>query len=166
MHAGGDDGTTIDRVEWPFLLVLDSHGRSTGWAVVNGPIVTTPQHDLFARLRRARYRLAGISSYLSFPHLEEPDPLDYEAVCEAWFHCFREPDLYLSTDIPRALVSVSDFTDYRRLIPREGAGVARAESWDFVYAGASTDWKRAAKGWSSQDSVWRVCARSLDCARS
>ncbi|TMQ04287.1 MAG: glycosyltransferase [Deltaproteobacteria bacterium] len=136
----------IRDVTWPFLLVVDVRGRPTGWAALNGPIVTMPQQQQLAELRYAGYRLVGFSSYLTFPVAEPGDPLEYGAICEAWCHCFRTPAQYLPADRPRLLLSVSDFTDPHRLSP---ARVTRdhEEAFDVIYVGAFETWKREAKNW-------------------
>src|SRR5262249_43549132 len=95
------DGAT----RWPFLLVLDSEYRQTGWAVLNGPIVTPEQEQQFVELRRSGYRFVGMSSYLTFPQKYDHDLLDYELVCDAWCHCFRVPDRFLRSIVPRSLIS-------------------------------------------------------------
>jgi hypothetical protein len=137
----------VENLQWPFLWVVDSRQQQTGWVLVNGPIVTHAQQEQFAELRRRNHRFVGMSSYLTFPLTEDADTLEYETVCEAWCHCFREPDRYLKTDIPRALISFSDFTDFHRISPQNVFTNLPAERFDFVYVGATEGWKKAAKNW-------------------
>lgn len=135
------------RAEWPFLLVLDTHYQHVGWALLNGPIITHSQQEQFAELRRSGVRLAGMSSYSTFPLPQAGDPLDYESLCEVWCHCFRDPERFLTTAIPRALISVSDFTDYHRISPETVRPENTGETFDFVCAGAIEPWKRDIKNW-------------------
>lgn len=148
---------------WPFLFVLDAEDRQTGWALVNGPIVTRAQQEQFVELRRTGHRFVGMSSYLTFPDGCRGDPLDYELVCDAWCHCFRTPGRFLRTELPRALISMSDFTDYQRVSPH---GLAPpAERFDVVYVGATEDWKREAKNWRlAASAVPRLCCELGMCA--
>jgi len=140
---------------WPFLHILDAQHRPTAWVAVNGPIVTQQQQEEFAQMRWSGHRFVGISSYMTFPQPEPDslrgaagvDGLDYEAVCEVWCHCFRDPDKYLRTRLPRALISVSDFTDYVRVAPEAVAPAASEPATDFVYVGATEGWKRQTKNW-------------------
>jgi glycosyltransferase involved in cell wall biosynthesis len=132
---------------WPFLYALDEHGRDTGWVLLNGPIVAPVHHEQFADLRRAGYRMVGTSSYSTFPCLHNGDSLDYEAVCEAWCHCFRDPEAMLSTSIPRSLISLSDFTDYHRIAPFAFQPADQKPRFDFVYVGGFDEWKRSIKNW-------------------
>ena len=137
----------MENLKWPFLKIVDSRQQETGWVLVNGPIVTHAQQEQFAELRRRNYRCAGMSSYLTFPLTEDADTLEYETVCEAWCHCFREPDRFFKTNIPRALISFSDFTDFHRISPQNVIENIPAERFDVVYIGAIEEWKRLAKNW-------------------
>ena len=133
----------VSQVKWPFAFVSGSDGAGVGWAVVHSRVVSPDRQEQFAALRRAGYRFAGMTSDVTFPALDGPDHLDYASVCEAWCHCFRDPEAHLPADVPRALVSDSDFTDPVTLSPsRRGSA-----PYDFVYVGASEPWKRKAKNW-------------------
>lgn len=138
------------RVDWPFLLVGDARYRRVGWALVTGPIVTRAHHVQLAALSDEGIRFVGMASYLRFPRLEldrEHDARDYGMLCEAWCHCFRDPDRYLPAGAPQRLLPLSDFTDPRRVVPRDGRAGRPAERREFVYVGASEAWKKRAKGW-------------------
>lgn len=146
-------------LRWPLMYVTDSRQRSAGWAVINAPIVSPSRYEQFAALRRAGFRFIGMSSDGEFPRLAEADTLDYTAICEAWCHCFREPDRYLPRGTPRALISNSDFTDPRR-VAAEVAQISGTDEHhaDFVYVGATEPWKREAKNWRlAQRAIPRMC---------
>lgn len=139
----------------PFRHVLDSSGRQTGWTLIDAPLVTVAQQDCFARLRRAGHRFIGVCSYLAFPRGFDDHPLDYEAVCEGWCHCLREPHRFLPMALPRALISMSDFTDPQQVSPDRIEDVG---DFDFVYVGAGAPWKREAKNWGlAACCVARLC---------
>jgi glycosyltransferase involved in cell wall biosynthesis len=147
-----------DPARWPFLFVLDAAGRHTGWALVNGPVVTRGQHDQFAALRRGGFRFIGMSSYLDFPRGCRDGALDYEIACDAWCHCFRDPDRFLRTPLPRALISVSDFTDYQQVAPERVDLPPPGGRYDVVYVGAVEPWKREAKNWRlAAAAIPRLC---------
>ena len=129
---------------WPFLEVRQLDEGPTGWCVLNGPLVTEDQREEFSRLRWSGFRFAGMSSYLTFPALGNEDPLDYESACEAWCHCFRAPEAFLRTGMPRALISLSDFADPCQIAPP--LGVRRGHY--ILYVGADSAWKKQAKNWS------------------
>ena len=149
----------MKKLNWPFVLVVDSHQRAINWVLLNGPIVTSAQQAQFAELRCARFHLAGMSSYINFPLTEPADALDYETVCEAWCHCFREPDQFFTTNIPRDLISMSDFTDYHRVCPGRFRSCSGPAEFDLIYVGANDDWKRTAKNWClAALCLPRICA--------
>lgn len=130
----------------PFLYVGDSNYRSIGWALINAPIATRLHHVEFTDLSRAGFRFAGMTSYMTFPRHSPRDLRDYDMICEAWCHCFREPDRYIHADVPKALISYSDFTDYVRISAHNLNLQARDKfDHDFLYVGASEPWKRVAK---------------------
>jgi glycosyltransferase involved in cell wall biosynthesis len=150
-----DGDRNVPGLCWPFRRILDSRHRPTAWVAVNGPIITPEHQEEFGRLRWSGHRFVGVSSFMTFPRPEAGADggtapgaaLDYEAVCEAWCHCFREPDRYLRTQIPRALISVSDFTDYVRVAPELVVPAVSEPVIDFIYVGATEGWKREAKNW-------------------
>jgi hypothetical protein len=127
--------------------VVDPRRRLVGWAVVHAPVVSPTRQEQLADLRRAGFRFVGMSSDGPFPRRDGPSFLDYDSLCEAWCHCFREPDRYLPMGRPRALISASDFTDPRRLDPGSIAPATGLPAFDFVCVGARSAWKREAKNW-------------------
>ncbi len=146
--------------KWPFLFIVDSNYASTGWVLLNAPIVTYSRQEQFADLRRYGFRFVGMSSDGTFPQVGNNETLDYGAVCEAWCHCFREPDRYLPKGAPRALISISDFTDYRHVSPEAVSGVSAdvIPHFDFIYVGALVPWKSSAKNWQlARSCIPRIC---------
>jgi hypothetical protein len=152
------DPLHVEVAHWPFSFVLDARERQTGWALLNGPIVTRSQDEQFVRLRCARYRFIGISSYFDFPRGFSRDGLDYEMVCDAWCHCFRDPDRFLRSPLPRALISVSDFTNCEHIAPERIDRLPDDGRFDVVYVGAAEDWKRDVKNWDfAAQTIPRLC---------
>jgi hypothetical protein len=152
-------------VQSPFQFILDAQYRQTGWALVHGPVVTRAQQQQFVELRRDGYRFVGMSSYLTFPHGYDVGPLDYEMACDAWCHCFRDPGRFLSANVPRALISVSDFADYQRISPDTVAEPPSGERFDVIYLGATESWKHEAKNWPlAARAVPRLCRDLSLCA--
>ena len=136
----------MNAVGWPFEPVLGREGAATDWVALHGPVITPTQHAVFAELRRAGMRFVGVTSYRDFPRADARDGLDYEATCEAWCHCFREPERHLGGTAPRALLSASDFTD-PAWVARAAASAPPASAFDVVYVGANEPWQRGPKGW-------------------
>jgi hypothetical protein len=144
-------GPVINR--WPFNSLLDSRGLPTGWELVHSRVITFDQQELLAELRREGHRFVGMSSDGSFPLADRADPaqaadaIDYGEMCEAWCHCFRDPERYVPTNLPRALISDSDFVDFNRVKPEPYGAGKNSVPFDFVYVGAREEWKLRAKNW-------------------
>lgn len=137
----------MPNLRWPFEAVRDRHGGATDWIVLHGPIVTPLHQAEFSELRRRGARFVGMTSYFDFPRTDPRDGLDYEAVCEAWCHCFREPHRYLRQAAPRALLSASDFTDWT-WIERAAASAGPVERYEIIYVGAVESWQQDPKNWA------------------
>lgn len=151
---------SIYQAKWPFLFVVDSNYKSICWAVINARIVSSSRQEQFAELRRYSFRFLGMSSDGTFPTDKYEELLDYDAVCEAWCHCFREPEGYLPAGRPKALISISDFTDYRQVSTESLSGINTVDTphFDFIYVGAVKPWKSAAKnGQLARSCIPRIC---------
>jgi glycosyltransferase involved in cell wall biosynthesis len=136
-------------LKWPFEAVLNGARQETSWVALHGPIISSAQQDQFARLRYAGRRFVGVTSYFDFPCGEEPGPLDYESICEAWCHCFQTPALHFERAPPLALISTSDFADWLWIERNAAQGTAvSAPAHDYVYVGATDPRRKQAKNWA------------------
>jgi glycosyltransferase involved in cell wall biosynthesis len=146
------------RLAWPFLGIVDEAGCSNGWCALSGPLRRQSDLEAYRELRR-RFRFVGVTSYTTFPSVEEGVVSDYEGLCSGWCHCFRDPDLYISPDTPRELISESDFVDYRRVAPFGVAdGRAGGKDFDFTYVCLPGWWKETTKNWAlAKRCLHRLC---------
>ncbi|MET9444158.1 hypothetical protein [Streptomyces sp. NPDC006610] len=130
------------------------------WVLVRAPVVTRAHHVRLGDLVREGCRFAGVTSYLGFPGEGFRDERDYGLLCEAWLHCFRDPDRFLPGDGPRRLVSESDFTDPLRVDPRRvTAALPRDLRADVVHVSGRDPWKQEAKNWPLAARCLRRLAR-------
>jgi hypothetical protein len=136
-----------EALAWPFEPLRSASPHRPPWVALHGPVLTAEQHAQFAALRRAGARLLGVMSYLDFPRADPRDGFDYPWVCEAWCHCLRRPGELLPAAVPAALVSASDFTDWR-WIARARAGATCDIAVDIIYVGAAEPWQQRPKGWA------------------
>jgi hypothetical protein len=144
--------------KWPFLFVVNARGESVRWAVVGSRLVSPSRQAQLVELRRSGFRFLGMTSDGAFPLDAQDDPLDYLSLCEAWCHCFREADAAFPETVPRISLSLSDFTDGRRVSPERAASVP-GPTYDLVYVCANEPWKRAAKNWDlAQRCIPVLCA--------
>ncbi|MQY10924.1 hypothetical protein SRB5_10370 [Streptomyces sp. RB5] len=144
----------------PFLRVTSPRGDVLPWVLVRAPVVTRAHHARLAELVREGCRFAGATSYLGFPGEAYRDERDYGLLCEAWLHCFRDPDRFLPPGGPRALVSESDFTDPLRVDPHR---VTRTPPpslvADVVHVSGREPWRQEAKNWPLAERCLRRLSR-------
>jgi glycosyltransferase involved in cell wall biosynthesis len=139
-----DGAKSVVRPAWPLLPITDERNRSLGWACLNGPLRNPEERARLARVRR-RYRLVGMTSYLSFPSMPAADQ-DYAVLCEGWCHCFRDPDAYLPAGMPRVLLPYSDFLDpWQSLVARLSGSEPKER--DFLFVCPEDPWKERSKNW-------------------
>ncbi|MFD9354657.1 hypothetical protein [Streptomyces sp. NPDC060031] len=149
----------------PFLRVTGPGGEELPWVMVRAPIVSRAHHLRLAELARAGNRFAGATSYLGFPGAHWRDERDYGLLCEAWMHCFRDPDRFLPPAGPRLRTGESDFTDPLRVDPARvaaaggAAGVAPRLAADVVHVSGREPWRGEAKNWPLAARCLRRLAR-------
>ncbi|WP_307168171.1 hypothetical protein [Streptomyces sp. B3I7] len=123
-------------------------GEVLPWVVVRAPVVTRAQHVRLNQLAAEGCRFAGATSCLGFPGAGFRDERDYGLLCEAWLHCFRDPDRFLPPNGSRARVSESDFTDPLRVDPLLAARTLPPELVaDVVHVSGAEPWRQRAKNW-------------------
>ncbi len=171
--------------QWPFAPICDSKGNPTRWVALHARVRSPQRMETLAGLLRSGLRLVGMTSDGFFPALDQgqpdpdrasaqprqrrsrdavdlgpsdADPLDYGALCEAWCHCFRDPERWLPPT-PRALLSESDFTDYVAVGDAARRSQFPAPAVDVVCVTAATGWRAEAKGWELARRCLPILAR-------
>ena len=136
-------GTKREHLPWPFAHVVDSRGQGTPFVAVHGPVYGSLASETFVRLSRERFRFVGFTSYADFPrrYLESAGG-EWLRACEAWCHCFRDPEAFLPHDRPCALISYSDFVDLRPHYPS-----SRHKRFDVAYVCPPGEWQAHTKNW-------------------
>jgi hypothetical protein len=157
-----------DHLPWQLAVLVDDKEEDTGFALLRGPISShnRPAFDALA----ANHRMIGLikiitspspGSELNFFWREGWDPA-HVAVCEAWCHCFRDPDPFLPADRPRFLISNSDFVDSARVCELAYEAGPVAKRWDVVYC-TKQDWSRdVMKDWTLAKACIDVLVHDLN----
>jgi glycosyltransferase involved in cell wall biosynthesis len=159
--------TTSDAsLTWALRWIVDSDRRDTGFAML--------RRGLGRRDRPAFEALAADHRFIGFTHYG-PFPLYHEAydgpgrrpqagwarpevaACEAWAHCFRDPDRYLPPGRPRMLMSGSDFVPERQAWRVACADGRPPKRWDLVYSCLPTWLNELQKNWD----LGRACLLAL-----
>ena len=108
--------------ERPFCNLFDDKGRHINVLLLSRPFWLDKHYDNYEKNIKDKYNILGISSYQGFPNLplnpkdnygkdNKYDKQKWLDMCKGWLHCFRDPENYLPTDYPQALISESDFAD-------------------------------------------------------
>jgi glycosyltransferase involved in cell wall biosynthesis len=123
---------------------------------------------------RDKFLVLGISSYSEFPKITSNkldslhDPknkawtYDYMTVVKGWLHCFREPEKYIKTEIPKILISESDFCDYNLFKPNKEI----KKIYDFIYlcpkdSESDSSKKNECFGWVATNKNWKLALHCL-----
>jgi glycosyltransferase involved in cell wall biosynthesis len=132
-------------IPWPLRWIVDADGRDTGFAMLRGGIYDNDRPG-FEKVV-TDHRMIGFTHYGPFPLWHDAYPWQMQGrppqeawerpeikACEAWAHCFRNPDHYLPPGTPRMLISGSDFVIPAKVTNAAWAGGRPAKRWDLVYS--------------------------------
>lgn len=160
----------IPSVSFPFKNLYDDKGKKLPIITISAFFRSDSHKNLYNKYKEDGLHFLGCSSYLEFPgEIDNPheDPYyknhddNYEEMVDAWLHCFRNPEKYLKTNIPRALISESDFIDYEYKNPIP----MKDKKYDFIYIcldeGAKHDSKDCKLGWQSYNRNWKLAKECL-----
>jgi glycosyltransferase involved in cell wall biosynthesis len=147
-----------DSLPWALRWIVDSSRRDTGFAMLRRGIQRRDRAT-FDKMA-ADHRMIGFTHYGPFPlyheaygrHMrgkgrQEAWERPEVKACEAWAHCFRDPDHYLPPGMPRMLVSGSDFINDTAAIGAAWADGRPAKRWDLVYSCLPTWLNDLQKNW-------------------
>jgi glycosyltransferase involved in cell wall biosynthesis len=165
--AGGD------RLPWSLKYLVDEDGADTGFTMLRGAI-NAPQRSAFEKMI-VDHRIVGFTHFGRWPLFQSAysraearrNPTDgwnrpdVES-CEAWFHCFRQPDRCLPPDKPRFLLSGSDFVDITHVQETAYGERVPAKRWDVVYCCLPNWHNEIRKNWSLALRCIEVLVHELD----
>tara|TARA_B100000700_G_scaffold171465_1_gene189424 strand:- start:17 stop:1141 length:1125 start_codon:yes stop_codon:yes gene_type:complete len=157
----------------PFVNLYDDKGKKINVICVSHPFTrntgTNGSYEQYVEWKAKGIHFIGISSYSEFPALvtNPHDSLsnkdmdawkkyDYMELCEAWLHCFRHPDKYITAPIPKALISESDFTSKKH---QPDPNIKK--EYDFIYV-CLKDNDKCEAGWQSYIRNWELAKKCLE----
>jgi hypothetical protein len=163
------DNTTPD-VKFPFKNIYDDKDRKLPIICIGAPFRNDSHKKQYEDYKTEGFQFLGCSSYQEFPgDIKNPheDPYykkntdNYESMTNAWIHCFREPDKYLKPNIPKELISESDFVDPESLKPDPNI----KKKYDFMYVcldeGAKHEATNCKPGWQAHNRNWDLAKECL-----
>ncbi len=81
----------------------------------------------------------------------------YFEMCKGWLHCFKYPEKYIPIDKPHALISESDFVNYKQ-IPYDPNQV---REFDFLYSCPKVNKESGCDDWVSHNKNWALALKCL-----
>ena len=147
-------------IEQPFLHIKDHNGKPTEFMCFHGWIFDKKKERQLKELQK-KYIFVGCCSYQAFPKITNPRSSwweyshDYESLCKTWLHCFRNPEEYFKHSPPLALISHSDFADYKHITPNPVP-----LKYDFVYS-VQKDGDNCEIGWHGTARNWKLGLKCL-----
>ena len=158
----------------PFVYVYDDKGNKVNILLVEFVFNEDKADDYkFYLENRDKYLFLGITSYLQFPNpvINKFDPYadpkhkawkyDYKKMFDGWLYCFKNPDKYLLPDIPKALISESDFGDETVLKPDNKV----KKIYDFMYScpiSFSDKNKTCEMDWTASNKNWKLAQKCIN----
>lgn len=158
-----DDVPTVSR---PYINFYDQSGNKFNIVAVSKPF----SHDGHAETmdkHENKLIFVGICSYLEFPNevsstyekfQDNYDKYKYKERCKAWLHGFRDPEKYFPEQVPRVLISESDFCDCNINKPDPNVG----KKYDFLYICLKQDEsKKTCDDWATYNKNWTLAKKCL-----
>ena len=117
-----DKDIDIPDVKWPFINLKDENGKNINMLCIRAYLESDENKEKLLEYINKGIKFIGCSSNQSFPRYcdnphgscskDEGNKVygkNIEEYVLGWCHCFRDPEKYIKTDIPRILLSESDF---------------------------------------------------------
>ena len=159
---------TTESVKWPFINLCDENNKNLPIIGIMAYIDNYKSRKKLQELMDKKIKLIGLSSNNSHPRIcdnphgpcNKKENIMYknkniEDFVNGWCHCFREPNKYIKNNLPLALISESDFTDYNNIIPKQ-----IKKKYDFIVI-QPKDNDECKDGWYSYYKNWPLCKKMV-----
>ena len=172
-----DFGNVMSRLDSVphFVHLYDNNGTMLNVVLISKPFSSANEFKKYL-ININKYIFIGITSYMEFPHVPT-NPIDnyedekiqqnaetnpyyldmYYVICQGWLHCFREPIKYLPSDKPHALISESDFINYKTNVPDPSV----VKIYDFIYSCPKVNKDSTCDDWVSYNKNWELALKCL-----
>jgi hypothetical protein len=161
-----------------FVNLYDNNGRKLNVTLIAQPFGSDNTFKQYL-VNKPKKIYLGISSYMEFPGIPsnpEDNYIDikdkiknadnkqnshymdmYNEICEGWLHCFRNPKKYITINKPLALISESDFVDYKSLTPDNNI----VKEFDYIYSCPKVNEKSHCNDWVSYNKNWGLAEKCI-----
>lgn len=152
----------------PLKNIVDDQDRILNVCFINYPFTDKKKYETFLKAKKKGMYFIGISSYINFPCITENKyditsdknhhtwKYNYFDFVIGWFHCFRNPDICIPKNIPKELISESDFSRYENY---EYKNIKK--EYDFIYI-CLKDNDMCTSGWQSESRNWDLAKKCID----
>lgn len=158
-----------------FVHLYDDKGNKLNVTLISKPMFNNNDFKQLLVNKPNKIYL-GITSYLEFPFTptnpkdkyidikdlhnknKEKDKYNpnyydmYLDICEGWLHCFRNPKKYIDTKKPLALISESDFINYKKIKPDKSI----KKKYDYIYSCPKVNSNSGCDDWVSYNKNWEL----------
>jgi len=161
----------VPTASFPFKNIYTDKDKKLPIIIIGAFFRSDKHMEMYEEYKKKGMNFLGISSYLEFPgEIKNPyedtyhkrHPLDYESMVKTWLHCFRNPKKYLKSNIPKMLMSESDFIDPNKIKP----DTSIKKKYDFIYIcldeGQKHDSTKCAPGWQGYNRNWDLGKKCLE----
>lgn len=156
----------IPNCQRPYINFYDHLGNKLNVIAISKPF-SYDEHEELINKYENDIHFIGITSYLEFPN-EVSSPYEkfsdnyekyrYIERCQAWIHCFRDPENYFPEHVPRVLISESDFCNCNENRPNPNI----EKKYDFVYICLKQDEsKSTCDDWATYNKNWSLAKKCL-----
>ena len=149
--------------ERPFVNIFDNNGNQLKIILLSHPFTRESSYEQYKQYKKDNFLILGIASYNEFPKIttnkldglsnpkDKAWKYDYMKVVDGWLHCFRKPEKYIDTSVPRELISESDFTNYDTFKPNNSI----KKEYDYIYV-CPKDNDGKCDGWAAENKNWKL----------
>ena len=157
----------VPKVTRPYVNVYDNFGNRLNVIFISKPMTGDDHYKTYTENKDKKILFMGVTSYLEFPNpvsnpfedfTENYKKYRYKEICRGWLHCFRDPEKYFPPNIPRALISESDFTDCSIVKPDSKVD----KVYDFIYICLKQNVKlKKCDDWATYNKNWDLAKKCL-----
>jgi hypothetical protein len=176
-----DGVTDLEEIEKNpiFVNLYDDKGEKLNVTLISKPMFNDKDFKQLLVNKPNKIYL-GITSYLEFPFTSsnpkdkymdikelynKKDNNDYNPnyydmyldICEGWLHCFRDPKKYINTKKPLALISESDFINYKKIKPDNKI----KKEYDYIYSCPKVNSDSGCDDWVSYNKNWSLAKKCV-----
>ena len=157
------------KVTRPFVNMYDNNGNRLNVILISKPFgIYTERDNITLNKLNKNNIIIGLTSYAEFPNMVT-NPYDdftndykinkYHDICEAWLYCFKNPQDYFKPNIPKLLLSESDFIDCHNYYPDKNI----KKKYDFIYICLKQDEsKNICDDWATHNKNWEYAKKCID----